>query len=172
MNDVHAVVFLADKQQSLDVLRLAAGLDDVWRRVRFHMCDRRVKIRKLLERDNRHAVFLEFLLTESAVVFESVGVRCSAHDELAGRAQRCRFLTLSENVIENDNVGPVDVFLPAVDLGNETIGDLALGLTGDVVADVVTVARHLPGDIADQRIERNKKKTARVIVHWHYSMEK
>ena len=68
------------------------------------------------------------------------------------------FGALAERVVENDDVGPVDVFLPIVGLGDEAVGDVALFFVADVIADFVAFFEDLPGDVADESGQRDKQK--------------
>src|SRR3989442_9983882 len=87
LNDVFAVLVFAHEQELLDVLRLAARLDDVAVGVRAHVRERVVERVEVLLRDDRDAGLLELLLSERAVVLELVGVGAAAHHELAGLPQ-------------------------------------------------------------------------------------
>ncbi len=138
MYDIEAVVLLTDKQQPLDVLRFATGLDDVRRRVFADIVDGGVKITEVLKRNNRNAVTLELFLAKTAVIFEPIGVGRSANHQFSGIAKPFGFLALAQNVIEHDNVCPVDVTFPVVNFRYETIGDRTLGLLLDVIANIVT----------------------------------
>ncbi len=66
---------------------------------------------------------LQLLLPECAVVLEPVRVRGPADDRLAPLPKRHGLLALSERVVEDDDVGPVHVAFPVVDLGDEAVGD-------------------------------------------------
>ena len=83
MDDVHAIILLAHEQEALDILRLPTGLNHVRRRVGTYVIDGGVEVGEFLERDYRHTVLLEFLLTECAIVFQPIGVRRSAYNDLA-----------------------------------------------------------------------------------------
>ena len=152
--DVHAIVFLADEQQPLDVLRLAARLDDVGGRIGPHEFDRRIEIHEFVKRDDRYAVAFQFRLAERTVVFESIGMRGAADDVLTGVAQPFRMFALPEHVVEHDHVRPVDVTLVVVDFRYETVRDRALGLVGDVIPDFLPFPADLPRHVADQSVER------------------
>jgi len=153
VDDIHAVVFLADEQQSLDVLCLAAGFDDIGRGILADVGNGRIEVGEFLERDDRDAVALEFLLAESAVVFEPVRVRRSADDILAGISQCFGLGTLAEDVVEDDDIRPVDMRFPVVDLRYETVADCALRFVFYVITDLVAFLDDLPGYVADQRID-------------------
>ena len=72
-------------------------------------------------------------------------------------AQRLRFFALAERVVEDDDVRPIYVFFPVLRFGDEAVGDIALFLVADEVADFVAFFGNLPGDVADQSGERNKQ---------------
>ena len=77
----------------------------------------------------------------------------------------CGLLALAERVVEDDDVRPVDFLLPVAHLGHEAVGDVALFLILDEVADLVALLRHLPGDVADESGDGYEKKLALVAVH-------
>ena len=68
------------------------------------------------------------------------------------------FLSLSESVIEDDDVGPVGVLLGVFGFGHEAVGNVGFFLVFDVVADLVAFLGDLPGDVADQSAERVEEK--------------
>ena len=161
MDHVQTVVLLPDEQQPLDVLGLAARFDDVSRRMRLDVLDRGIEVSELLERDDRDPVFLQLLLAKSAVVLEPVRVGCAADNVLACRAQGGGFFALPENVVEDNDIGPVDFRLPVIDFWNEAVADIALGFAVDVIANLVAFAVNLPGDIADECVQRDEEKATR-----------
>ena len=79
------------------------------------------------------------------------------------RAQRLRLLALAERVVEDDDVRPVDFLLPVVDLGHEAVGDVALLLVLDEVADLVAFLHDLPGDVADEAGDRDEEELALLL---------
>ncbi len=157
-DDVFAVFFFADKEAALDVLRFAAGLDDVAIRILLDEFDGRIERVEIFVGDDVDAGFFQFFLAEGAIVFEIVGVRRAANDGLAGRAQRLRFRALAESVVKDDNVGPLRVFFPVFGFGDKTVRDVAFFFVVDVIADVVAFFEDLPGDIADEAAERGEEK--------------
>ena len=122
------------------------------------MVDGIVKRNKLAVGNNIYARFLQLFLPERAVIFQAVGVRRSANYFFARFAKRLRFFTLTERVVENHNVRPIDVLLPILRLGHKTVGNVALLFVADEVADFVPFFGHLPGNVADQPGERYKQK--------------
>ena len=54
-------------------------------------------------------MLFEFLLAEGTVVLEPVSVGRTADNVFAGRAQCRCFLALPHDIVEDDDVGPVDV---------------------------------------------------------------
>src|SRR5262249_16344479 len=94
------------------------------------------------------------------VILQLVRVGSAADDRLAARTQLLRFLSLTQSVIEDDDVGPRDVRLPVVRLRHKAVGDVLLLLVGDEVADLVALLDDLPGDVADQARERDEEEFA------------
>jgi hypothetical protein len=60
-------------------LSLTAGLDDIASRIGLDKLDRIIERGEILLRDDGDTSILELLLTERAVVFQSIGVRRAAH---------------------------------------------------------------------------------------------
>ena len=131
-------------------MRFAAGLDDVAVGIFLHELDRGIEGLEVLVRNDVDAGLLQLFLAEGAIVFEAVGVFGAADDRLAGSAQGLSLRALTERVVEDDDVGPLGVFLPVDGLGNEAVGDVALFFVVDVIADVVAFFENLPRDVADQ----------------------
>ena len=104
------------------------------------------------------AGFFEFFLAEGAIVLEAIRIGCAADHFFALLAQRLRLLALAERVVEDDDVGPVDVLLPILRFGHESVRDVAFLLVPDKVADLVALFGNLPGNVADESRERNKQK--------------
>ena len=157
-DDVLPVVFFADKQAPLHVLRFAARLDHIAAWILHHVLDRIVEGHEFAVRNNIHPGFLQFFLAERAVVLQPVGIGRPANHFLSLFAERLGFFALAERVIENDDVRPVDVFLPILRLGHESVGDVAFLLVPDEVADFVSLFGNLPGNVADEPRERNEQK--------------
>ena len=65
-------------------------------------------------------------------------------------AQGLGSAALTEGVVEDDDIGPLGVFLPIAGFGDEAVGDVAFLLVVDVIADVVAFLENLPSDIADE----------------------
>ena len=103
---------------------------------------------------------LQLRLAEAAVVLEAVGVRRAADDELALPAQLRGQRAVPQHVVEDDDVGPVDVGAPVVGLRHEAGGDLALLGVLDVVLRRVAFLGHLPGDVADQAVVGHEQELA------------
>jgi len=60
------------------------------------------------------------------------------------------FGTLTEGVIEDDDVGPLRIFFPVGGFGDEAVGDVALFFVVDVIADFVALLEDLPSDVTDE----------------------
>ncbi len=157
LDHVLAVFVLPHEQELLDVLRLAARLDDIAVGVRAHESERVIERMKILLRDDRHAGLLELLLSKGAVVLELVRVGTAAHHQLAGLPQLVCLRPLAQDVVEHDDVGPRHVADPVVGLGDEAVGDLALLLRLDEQLDLVALFDDLPRDVGDQAVERNEQ---------------
>src|SRR5258708_2050375 len=136
-NDVFAVFFFPDEQAALDVLRFAAGFNDITIGILLDEFNGGVEGVEILVGNDGDAGGLELFLAEGAIVFEAVRVGCAADYGLAGGAESLSLSALAESVVEYDNVGPLGVFFPIDGFGNEAVGDVALFFGLDVVADVV-----------------------------------
>ena len=158
-DNVVAIFFFADKQAALDVLRFAAGLDDVAIGIFLDEFDGGIEGIEFLVRDDGDAGLLEFFLAEGAIVFEIVGVGSAADDGFAGGAKSLRAGALAEGVVEDDDIGPIGgVFFPVFGFGDEAISDVTFFFVFNEIADVVTFFEDLPGNVADETGERSKKK--------------
>src|SRR5215470_6614861 len=73
-NYILSIIFLSDEQPALHILRFAARLDYVSSRVLCNVLNGIVERIELLVGDDVHSGFLQFLLPERAVIFQSVGV--------------------------------------------------------------------------------------------------
>src|SRR5262249_13582749 len=162
-HDVVAVVLVADEEPPLDVARGARRLDDVARRVLLDVGDRFVEVVEVAVRDDRDASLLQLLLAEGAVVLESVGVGRAADHGLALGAQRDGLLALAERVVEDDDVGPLDVSLPVFGLRYEAVGDVLLLRVSDEVADLVALLEDLPRDVADESRQGHEEELALLL---------
>src|SRR5260370_9111916 len=91
------------------------------------------------------------------MVFEAVRVRGAADHGFAGSAEGLSLGALAESVIENDDVGPLDIFFPIFGLRDEPIGDVTLFFGFDVVADIVAFLKHLPGNVPNETRKRAKE---------------
>ncbi len=149
-DDVVAVFFLADEEAALDVLGLAAGLDDVAVGIFLHELDGGIEGVEFLVGDDGDAGFLQLFLAEGAVVLEIVGVGRAADHRLSGSTKGLGFCALAEGIVEDDDVGPLAVFFVIAGFGDKAVGDVAFFFVFDVVADFVAFFDYLPGDIADQ----------------------
>jgi hypothetical protein len=147
--EVASVVLLAHEGEDLFVLGAAAGLDDVAVGVGAEEGGGLVERREVPARERRHPGGLHLGLAEVAVVFEAVGGAGAADDGLAFAAE---FLGgLSEvGVVEDDDVGPVLVVLPGVDLFEQAVGDVLVGAGEDGVADGVAFLEDLEGEVVDE----------------------
>ena len=114
LQHVLTVLLLANEKQPFHVLGLATRLDDVAVRIRAHEVDRFVEGSEVLLRDNADAGRSELLLAECAIVLEPISVWRAPDDELALLPQTVRLRALSEDVVEDDHVGPVGVASPIV----------------------------------------------------------
>ena len=81
-NHVLAVFFFADEQAALDVLRFAAGLDDVAAGIFLDVLDGVVEGLEFSVGNDVDAGFLQLFLAEGAIVFQAVGVFGAADDGL------------------------------------------------------------------------------------------
>jgi hypothetical protein len=159
-DDVFAVFFFPDEQAALDVLGFPTGFDDVAVRILLDELNGGIKGIKVFVGDDGDARGFQFFLTERTIVFQAVRVRRTANDGLAGGAEGLSFSALAESVVEHDDIRPFGVFFPIRGFGDETVGDVALFFSFDVITDVVAFLEDLPGDVTDQTGKRNKKKFA------------
>ena len=120
------------------------------------MIDGIVKRNEFAVRNNIHTGFFEFFLPERAVVLQAIGIRRSADYLLTLLAECLRLFTLAQRVVENEDVRPVDIFLPVFGLGDKAVADVALLLIADEVANFVTFFGNLPGNVADESSQRYK----------------
>lgn len=102
---------------------------------------------------------VELVLPEGAVVLETVGVSRAADHELARGALLRRFFALARHVVEDDNVGLVDVLFPIVAFGHEAVGNRFFRLVLDVITDVVALLDGPSGNVADQAVDRDEEKS-------------
>src|SRR5215472_15850987 len=156
-NDVLAVVFFSDEKAAFDVLRFAAGFDDVTAGILRDVLDGVVEGFKFAVGNDIDARLFQFFLAKRAVIFEFVAVGSTADYQFSASAQRLRLFALTQGVVEDDDVGPLLVLLPILGLRDEAVGDIAFLLVGDKIADFVALLGHLPGDVADQAGERYKQ---------------
>ena len=159
-NYIVAVFFFADKEAALDVLRFAAGLDDVAVGILHHEFNGGIEGIEILIRDDVDAGFFQLFLAEGAIVFEAIGIFGAANDRLASSTESVGLGALAKSVVEDDDVGPLGVALPVFGFGDEAVGDVALLFGFDVIADVVTFFEDLPSDVTDEPGERDKEKFA------------
>ena len=157
LDHVLAVVVLPHVEQGLAVLRRPAGLDHVAVGLALDVGDGVVEGGEVLLGDDGDARGLELVLAEGPVVLEAVGVGAASHHLLALLAQGLGLGALAQHVVEDDDVGPVDVGLPVVDLGHEAVADLPLALALDEVADLVVLLDRLPGDVADEAVDGHEE---------------
>jgi hypothetical protein len=155
---VLSVFLFANKQTPLHVLGFAAGLDDVAIGIFHHVFHGFVEGIEFPVGDDVDAGLFEFLLAEGTVVLQSVAVGGAADDLLALGTQRMRLLSLSESVIEDDDIGPFSVLLGVLGFRHEAVGNVGFFLVFDVVADLVAFLGNLPGDVADQSAEGVEEK--------------
>src|SRR5262249_3226282 len=111
---VLAILFLADEKQAFHVLGFTTRLDDVAVRTRADELNRFIEGSEVFLRNNSDAGLAQLLLAELAIVLEAIGVGRAADDELAALPQPLRLRALSEDVVENDYVSPVDIAPPIV----------------------------------------------------------
>ena len=166
-DDVFAVFLFAHEQAALDVLRFAAGFDDVAVRILLDEVDGGIEGIEVFVGNNADAGGFELFLAEGAIVFESVGVGGTTDDGLAGGAKGLGFGALTEGIVEDDNVRPLGVLFPILGFGDKTVGNVALFFGFDVVANVVAFLEDLPGDVTDKTGERNKEEFT--FVHFEKS---
>jgi hypothetical protein len=150
-DNVVSIFFFANEKAALDVLGFSARLDDVAVGIFLDEFDGAIEVVEFLVRNDGDAGFLQFFLAERAIVFEIVGVNGAADDGLPCCAEGLGAGALAESVVKNDDIGPfVGVFFPIERFGDETVGDVAFFFILDVIADVVTFFKNLPGNIADE----------------------
>src|SRR5262249_264239 len=121
-DNVVAVFFFADEQAALDVLRFAAGLDDIAVGIFFNKFSGRIEGIEILVGNDVDAGIFQLPLAEGAIVLETIGVGAAANNGLAGRAEGLGSSALAEGVVEDHNIGPLRVVLPVFRLRNEAIG--------------------------------------------------
>src|SRR5262249_20037696 len=148
-DDVLAVLFFTHEQSAFHVLRLAARLDDVAVGILSHELNRRIEGIEVLVGNDVDAGLLQLLLSERAVVLQAIGIFGAADDRLASGAEGLSFGALAQGIVKDNDIGPLDVILPVGRLGNEPVGNVALFLVVDVIADLVALLEDLPSDIAD-----------------------
>ncbi|WP_053085207.1 hypothetical protein [Candidatus Competibacter denitrificans] len=78
LHHIAPIIFFTDKEQTLVVLRLAAGLDDVAGRVGLDERDSVTEGGEIFLRDDANARRPQFLLTESPIILQPVSVRGAA----------------------------------------------------------------------------------------------
>jgi hypothetical protein len=100
-------------------------------------------------REDRHTRGLHLLLAEVAVLLEAVGVRRAPHDRLPLLAELLGQRAVV-GVVEDDDVRPVLVLLPRVDLRDEPVADVLVRLRLDVVLRLVPFLDDFPGEIVDE----------------------
>jgi len=122
---------------------------------------------ELAVRDDVDASLFEFLLAEGAIVFEAIALGGAADDLLSPGTQGLCFLSLSKRVIEDDDVGPVSVFLRVLGFGYKAVSDVGFFLILDVIPDFMAFFGHLPCDVADQSAERVEEES--LLFHAHLS---
>ena len=113
----------------------------------FDIGDGVIKGSEVLVRDNGHACFFEFFLSESSVVFEFVCVGCAANDVFALCSEFVCVCAVTEDVIENNDVCPVNVSFPFVCFGDEAVADFFVVSVFNVVFDVVSLFDTVPCDV-------------------------
>src|SRR5260370_924000 len=147
---VFAVFFFPNEQAALDVLRFAAGFDDVAVGIFLDELDGGVERIEVFVGNDAYAGGFELFLAEGALVLEALRVGGAADYRFAGSTKGLSLGALAESVIENDDVRPLGVFFPILGIGDEPIGDVALLFGFHVVADVMAFLEHLPGDVTDE----------------------
>jgi len=124
VDDVAAVVLVADVEEPLDVLDLAERFDDVRGGVLLDVSDPGVEVVEDVVFDGVDAVVFENLHRVAPILFEVIGVRRPAHDgfpllaEFLGERTRPD-VGADPDVVENDDVGPLDLRAPVVRLRDE-----------------------------------------------------
>jgi hypothetical protein len=130
LKNVVAVFLFADKQQAFEVLSLTAGLDDIASRIGLDKLDRIIERGEILLRRPPPAC------------------RLCADDRRASPAPAR---------VEHDEIGPVNLSLPVVGLGNKPVRNFLLVRIVDVELYVVPFLHHRPGDVGNQTVQRNKE---------------
>lgn len=123
-----------------------------------YVVDGAVEVAKVLERDNRHAMPLQFFLAVTAIVLKAVCVGCATNDVLARLPQFLGFLTLAQDVVEHDDIRPVNMTFPVLHFLDEAIGNRPLRLCLDKITDFVAFLPDHPGDVANQSADGNEQK--------------
>jgi hypothetical protein len=127
IDDVTAVLFLAHERKNLVILRLAVGLDDVTLRVFAHELKGGVEGVEVPARQSVDTSPFHFGLAEVAVLFQTVGVLCAAHNETALLSESLASVA-KIGIVEDQHVRPVLVLLPAVHFFQEAISDIFIVL--------------------------------------------
>src|SRR6267143_2978063 len=125
--DVLPVLLLPDEEELLFVLRVPAGLDHVSFGVLLHEIDRLVERGEVPALERLDARVLQLVLPELSLVLQPVGVDGSSDDGFALAPQLFSQLPVAD-VVEDYDLRPVLERLPFIDLLDETVSDVLLGL--------------------------------------------
>ena len=97
-------------------------------------------------------MLLQFFLTERAIILQHVGIGRAADHRFTGVPEFLRLGTHAEYIIENDDIGPINLGLPVIYHGDKSRADLAIDRIGDGIFNVMPFLHDIPGDIANQAV--------------------
>jgi len=161
LENVFPVVLLAHEKEPLHVLGLAARLQDVLAGILLDEVYGVIKGCEILVKYYRDARVLELLLAERPVILEPVAVRRSPYHVVAALPELLRLLPVPQDVVENYHVRPVGFPPPALGLRDETVPYVPVRGGLYEILNVVPFLDDLPGYVAYQGVNGNKKKIFR-----------
>ncbi len=155
VDDVAPIVFAPDVEQSLDVLDFAQRLDYIRSGVLLNVLNAGVEVVEDVMFDGIHATLVENLHCVATIFFEVIRVGRPADDrfplltELI-RKLPCPNIRSNPDVVEDDDIGPLNLGAPVVGFWHEPIADFLVALGLNVVLHVVPLAVNLPREVGDQ----------------------